>query len=125
MTDQYIHEWDNLVAGPHDRVTEGITVASGEGELSRGSVLGKVTASGEYVLSDPGSSDGSEDPAVILAEDIDATSAAVETIAYLSGEFNEDRITLGGAHTVDSVRDALRDLSIYLKPATEAATPTP
>lgn len=123
MTTERKYEWDNLVAGDHPRVTRGITIANGEGELARGSVLGKVTASDEYRLSASASSDGSEDVAVILAEDVDASASAVESVAYFSGEFNEDRIILGDGHTLDAVRDPLRDLSIYLTPSVEAKEP--
>lgn len=62
---------------------EAITVASGE-TLTVGAVLGKVTASGEYRLSAPGSSDGSQTPvAVLIQEDVDASAAAQTGVAIV------------------------------------------
>lgn len=88
-----------------------MTVASGEGELSRGAVLGKVSVGGKCILSVADAEDGSEVPCAILAQDVDATSDDV----YIKGEFNERALTLGAGHTADSIRDALADLDIILR----------
>lgn len=61
---------------------EKVTIASGE-VLVAGTVLGKVTASGEYVLHDAAAVDGSEDAAAILYADVDATSAATDGVAIV------------------------------------------
>jgi hypothetical protein len=104
---------DQLHAGDFPIRTRDITVLSGQ-NLTRGALLGKITASGKYVLSLAGAADGSQTPVAILAEDVDATAADKGGIAYISGDFNEDAITYGTGHTADSVRDGLRDLNIYL-----------
>lgn len=105
---------DNLIGGDAvAAVTESIVVDTGV--LVRGSVLGKITASGKYVLSASAAADGSQTPVAILAEDVDATSADVTTVAYLSGEFNGTALTLGAGHTLAGIKDGLRDLNIYLK----------
>lgn len=106
---------DSLIAGHSDIRTRSITIASGAGELTRGTLLGKITSSGKYVKSLAASSDGSEVPVAILAEDVDATSADVVTVAYESGEFNVNDVTFGTGHTEASVTDALRTLSIVFK----------
>lgn len=106
---------DGLIAGDFDIVTGGITVASGAGVLARGSVLGKVTASGKYVLATAAANDGSQNPSVILAENVDATSADVACEAYQTGEFTEGALTLGAGLTVDGIRAAMRALSIFFK----------
>jgi hypothetical protein len=106
---------DRLIAGHADLITREIVVVSGEGVLARGAVLGKVTASGKYALSDDGASDGSQTPAVILGIDVDATSGDVTAFGYEAGEFNEDALTFGGSHTADTTRDALGARGIYLK----------
>ena len=95
-------------------------MASNAGALVRGTLLGLVTDTKKYVKSASGASDGSQVPNAILAEAV-ATSAGVEAAAtaYLSGEFNENAITLGTGHTLDSVREGLRDKNIYLKKAKE------
>ena len=57
------------------RSRETITLASGAGVIAAGTVLGKVTASGKYVASAVGASDGSEVPAAINIYGADASSA--------------------------------------------------
>lgn len=105
---------DRLIAGSFPIVTEAITLITGQ-NLSRGALLGKITASGKYTLSLSAAVDGSQTPVAILAKDTDATAADVETVAYLSGEFNDNAVTFGTAHTAASTKDGLRDLGIYLK----------
>lgn len=56
-----------------------VTVASGAGLLAVGAVLGKITASGKYTISNASKTDGSQTPAGILLANIDATST--DTIA--------------------------------------------
>lgn len=105
---------DNLFAGSFPVVTDQVTIASGQ-NLKRGAVLGKITASGQYVLSDAGATDGSQTPVAILAEDVDASSGDKEATVYLTGEFNARRITYGSGHTVATVKDALRQVGIFIK----------
>lgn len=104
----------SLIAGDFPRVTRKVTVASGAGLLAAGTVLGRITASGKHVMSASASSDGSQTPNAVLAHAVDATAADAEAIVYLTGEFNAGQLTLGTGHTAASVRDGLRDLSIFL-----------
>lgn len=111
---------DNLVANnAHLLVTRSITLISGQ-NLERGAVLGKITASGKYTLSLSAAADGSETPDLILAEATDASSGDVVTIAYARGDFNENALTIGTAHTADSIREGLRAKGITLIPAQSA-----
>lgn len=105
---------DNLIAGTAiNMVTESIVLDTGN--LSRGAVLGKITATGKYVLSASAAVDGSQTPAAILAEDADATDGDKVTVAYLTGEFNTAALTLGAGHTIASITAGLRDQGIFLK----------
>lgn len=105
---------DNLIAGDVvSAVTESIVLDTGN--LTRGALLGKVTATGKYILSLAAAADGSQTPVAILAEDADATSADQTTVAYLTGEFNTAAMTFGTGHTAASVAAGLRDLGIFLK----------
>lgn len=104
---------DRLIAGDFPLVTRKVTIDTGV--LARGSLLGRITATGKYILSLSGAGDGSEVPRAILAEPVDATSADVEAIVYEAGEFNETEVVFGTAHTAATTRDGLRDLNIYLK----------
>lgn len=109
----------NLFAGDYPRIERMGVIAAGA-DLSAGTVLGRITASGKYVLSDDGAVDGSQTPVAILGEDAAATAADADALIYLAGEFNETALTFGGAHTADNTRDGLRDLNIYLKKNTGA-----
>lgn len=105
---------DNLIGGDAvNAVTDSITLDTGN--LVRGAVLGKITATGKYVLSASAASDGSQTPVAILAEDADASAADKVTVAYLTGEFNGTALTLGAGHTLASVTPLLRDVGIFVK----------
>lgn len=103
----------NLITGSYPLVTESITVEAGQ-TLASGSVLGKVTATNEYKLSAAGSSDGSELPSVILAEDIDTTGGAAQSVGFISGQFNANALIFGTGHTAESQKHNLRLINIYL-----------
>lgn len=105
---------DGLIVGTDDLQTRQITLITGQ-NLVRGAVLGKITASGKYTLSLSASADGSQVPAVILAEDTNATSADKVTPAHFGGVFDENAITIGPGHTKASIREALRDVGIKLQ----------
>ena len=105
---------DRLIGGDAKLITRNITLISGQ-NLTRGAVLGKITASGKYNLSLSTANDGSEVPVAILADDRDASGGDKIAPIYETGEFNDTEITLGAAHTVASVRDGLRALNIHLK----------
>lgn len=91
------------------------TIASGEGVLKRGSLLGKVTASGKWVLSEAAAADGSQDPRGVLLHDVDATAADAEGIIGRIGRCNGGALTLGAGHTLASIDDALLDRGIILE----------
>jgi len=105
---------DRLIAGDYPLVTDEATILAGQ-TLSRGALLGKITASGKYQLCDSAASDGSEAPQAILAEDVDASGGDTVAPVYLSGAFNENAVIFGGSDDADTHRAALRDLNIYLK----------
>jgi len=99
---------DALIAGNHHLlVGRKVTILAGQNR-KRGDVLGKVTASTKYVLSLSGSSDGSQTPDAVLAEDCDATAGDKQAMAYFRGDFNAAALTLGASHTVASVTEGLR-----------------
>ncbi len=68
-------------------VNEEIIIASGAGVLDPGTVLGKITASGKYVVHDTALSNGAELPAnaIILFHGVDATAADVKTVGTVRG----------------------------------------
>ena len=117
MTETYTP--DRLLAGAFPKATQEVTVAAGN-NLARGTVLGMVTADGKCLAVDSALENGAEKPYAILAEPVDATDADAVGMAYLSGSFNQNALVFGGTDTVDTHRDALRDLSIYLKDSIRA-----
>jgi hypothetical protein len=104
---------DNLIAGDFPLVTQSITIAAGQ-TLERGAVLGRISANGQYVLSQVKASDGSESPNVVLAQNIDTTDGESEATCYLSGQFNSAALTFGAGHTTGSAMHTLRQLNIYI-----------
>lgn len=111
---------DKLIAGnAHLLVGRKVTIISGQ-NLTRGAVLGKITASGKYNLSLSGASDGSQTPDLILAENCDASSGDKVALAYARGDFNAAALTLGTAHTVASITEGLRAKGITLITAVAA-----
>lgn len=111
---------DRLFAGELPRESVKRTLLSGQ-NVVRGAVLGRVTASGKYVLSLSAAVDGSEVPDAIAAEDADATGGDVDVLIYRSGEFNEAALTIGTGHTAASISQGLRERGVFLKP-TQAAS---
>ncbi len=105
---------DRLLAGnAHLLNGEKVTIITGQ-NLLRGAVIGKITASSKYNLSLSAAVDGSEVPDLILAEDCDASGGDKEALAYMRGDFNSNRITIGTAHTLASIKEGLRVKGIIL-----------
>ena len=107
--------YDGLIADTSFPVqTAAVAVASGQGVLVRGSVLGK-TAAGDIVLV------GGTTPATaeyILADDLDTTLITgnkVNAITYVSGAFNRAALTIDGEGTIDSHETDLKKSGLYLK----------
>ncbi len=106
---------DRLFAGHQQLETDTGVLITGQ-NLVRGSVLGKITASGKLTLSLSAAGDGSEAPFAILAHDTDATAADNDsTPIYLTGDFSDNAIVLGAGHTAASIKDGLRNIGIFLK----------
>jgi hypothetical protein len=104
---------DGLILGEYQ--SRKITVKSGAGVLVRGTVLGVVTADGKYLKSLSAAVDGSQAPDVILAEDVDATSADKSAIAYFWAEaVDQDKLVIGTGHTIASVDAVFRKQGIFL-----------
>lgn len=113
----YAHE--NLLAGEFPRVTEKVTVLTGN-NLVAGTVVGVVTASGKVVAVDDSLANGAQNPYAVLADDVDASAADAEGIVYLSGHFNENALVFGDDDTIADHRAALRGLGIFASKNTGA-----
>lgn len=87
------------ILGGHPPVMIPIVLLSGQ-NLSAGHVLGVVTASGKYAGYDNDLTDGRETARAILVNDVDASLADENTVAYVHGEFS-----LAGLSWDDAVND--------------------
>lgn len=113
-------EYNNLIIDnfpPADVFS--VTVKSGEGELQRGSVLALDSTTGK--MSHLAAESTSELAAnCILAENIDATSGDVVTLAYRTGHFAANQlITKSEYELTFKDKEALRKGGILLSDAIE------
>ncbi|GHV50395.1 hypothetical protein FACS1894216_02520 [Synergistales bacterium] len=126
---------DGLIAGPRFPIAfKGITVASGQGVLKRGTALGIKTASGKAVLLNsantttiPPVGDGNPTivpdgnlPDCVLAEDIDATNGDVTAIAYSAGYFVRGKLIFGGNDTWETHELEMRKLNMHMSASIDA-----
>jgi hypothetical protein len=115
MTTLGTFDYDKLFAGDAEVVREKAVAGAA---MVRGTVVGKITASGKVIAADSAAVDGSKEPYGILADDVAADGDPA--VLYMTGEFNEDALTFGGADTADTHRLALRKIGIFLKQNQEA-----
>ena len=71
----------------------GVLLAQGNGVIAKGTVLGKVTATGKYIPYVSTASDGSQTAVCILDNDQDTTNSDVGASAWISGIFNSSVLT--------------------------------
>lgn len=116
------YQSDQLIAGRFMLETKDVTIAAGT--LQRGTVLGKVTATGNYIASVATAVDGSQNPVAILADGADASGAPVSAPIYQTGEFTGSRLILDASWTLAAVTTALRVAGIYVKSSLSNADPT-
>jgi hypothetical protein len=105
MTFYPMFDPSNLRAGDAPLVHREVTVAEG-GAYLRGQLLGRVTASDKYIPCVKTASDGSQNPAAVLAYDTDTTSADVATVAYFEGEFAFEKMIVDASWTSAALLDA-------------------
>jgi hypothetical protein len=80
-------------------------------------------ATGTYRPSIATASDGSQNPSAILLDTVAATTMPQTAGAYLTGEFNERRITYDPSWALPVLRAALRPSSIFLKSSISGTPP--
>lgn len=104
---------NDIIADARNIFTRSVTLVSGQ-NVVRGAVLGKITSGGKYNLSLSGAGDGSNTPVAIAAEDMDASGGDKTIQVYLRGDFKENMLTFGTAHTAASTFEALARIGICL-----------
>lgn len=107
---------DNLIVDDVDMVTDVGTIVSGQGLLARGTVLGKITASGKLAICDKAASGtGCNVPFAVLANETDATSADKTATVYIMGAFNASSLIFAAGTVVADVKDLARDKNMYFR----------
>ncbi|MFT8897091.1 MAG: head decoration protein [Acetobacter sp.] len=107
---------DQLVAGNLKLVTENVTIGASQ-TIVRGTVLGKVTATGAYIACVKTATDGSQTPAAIAVDAVTTAAGATATgPVYLMGEFNSNYLTFDTSWTVDTLKAAC-PAPIFIKTA--------
>jgi len=95
---------DSLIIGGLADFGRG-TLASGQ-NLTRGAILGRVTATGVLTLSVETATDGSEVPVGALAHDVDASGGAEGCQYVRGGWLNENVVTFDASWSVDALNAA-------------------
>lgn len=102
----------SLYADDSPRLARGVTIASGANTsgnpLKRGTLLGRVTATDKYIPCVKTASDGSQNPAAVLAQDVDASAADAGVSAYQQGSFAYEVMIIDGSWTFSTLDAALR-----------------
>lgn len=105
----------SLIAGGYPRAELGVVIPTGQAALTKGTIMGRVTASGKYIPWASGASDGSEVMRGILGADTLAATNDVTSFIYQSGEFNRALITPAFGTLTAANLDTLAALGIYLR----------
>ncbi len=105
---------DNLIAGPAMRVVGLVELAPSQ-TLARGTVLGKVTSSGQCVPVDKSKEDGSEEIFAVLADNVTVGDESVSAEVYFSGEFAISALTFAEGSAAEDFADQARTLGIYFR----------
>lgn len=121
---------DQLIAGNEHLVTENATLAQNATVQPRGTLLGKVTATGLLIPSVKTAADGSQTPYAILVDQTDATGGNVNCGIYVKGEFNINKMTIDASWGANlgaqfaALQDPCRAIQLYLKQPIDANDPT-
>ena len=110
-------EYDGLIIdGSHSLDVKGITIASGQGKLQRGTVLAIGADKKAVILGTKDSTPTLYPADCILTDDVDATSADVYTTAYQSGKFNKGALIVKSDYKLaDTDIDTLRAKGIFVE----------
>jgi hypothetical protein len=107
-------QFENLETGRFPSHQDWRTMILGQ-NLVRGTLLAKVTATGEYIQWDSNGGSGTEIPNAILSKDCDSRTAAAPCLIYTFGEFNQEALILQSGDTLTEANlNSLRDAGIYL-----------
>ena len=84
-------------------------------DLKRGTVLGRITASGKWTVAASAAGDGSAVPRGILAYDVPDPGADFTVAIYDQGSFVSEKLIYGAGYNAATVEAALRAASINIR----------
>lgn len=109
---------DGLIAGDHPQRVQGFTLKTTL-KLSRGALIYLKNGETQYEAYDGGAITAGSLLGV-LVEDVDTTGGAASVAAYISGDFNANKIIFASGGTAAAVRARLATQSLYLHDAVAA-----
>lgn len=102
-------EFDNLINSAFKTDVFGVTVASGQGALKRGTALALKDGKAVILGTDGATAN------CILAKDVDATSGDAVALAYREGHFNTGALIVKADYTITAEdKEAFRTKNIIL-----------
>lgn len=104
------YTYSPLLSDGDDVTSRSGTVASGIGVLKRGTICKIVPATGVITVGATAA-----EANCILVNDVDATSATVPAMVYMTGRFKADAVIWPGALAHADVTDALRNWGIIIE----------
>jgi len=107
----------NAIALNRSLCRDEVLVFSGAAKLLKGTILGRVTASGKLRPYAAGNNDGSQNPIAVLTYEVEALGAGdISARCLIDGEVNRNRLVIAadgnGNNITPALLDQLRDYGI-------------
>lgn len=113
--------YDNLIAGCQKDIVQSPATFRTFEAISRGEVVGKLTATHKWQKLAVASIASFEDVGIAV-EAVDTTDGTERnTTVYVEGEFNENHVIFDYSNTADDWRATLADHGIYLRDSISTA----
>ncbi len=114
---------DEFQIAPYESDQLAFALTDGATDFVVGDTFAVAVVVGSYECRklDSDHSDGSQNPfAILLDDEVDASTAAKKGASAISGQFNERAVIFGGNDTPETHRTAFRDIGIYLEDSQQA-----
>jgi hypothetical protein len=105
---------NGLRISDHEFYTDPDAIILSGQNLAAGALVGRVTASGKWILSLAAANDGSQVPAGVLLQAVDASGGDKKGLVALAGGFNADKLVFGTGHTFANTKVDLAARNIFL-----------
>lgn len=89
-----IYKDQNVVIHDHRYLTRSMTVAQDAAVYVAGTVLGRVTTTGNLIRSVATATDGSQNPAAVILSDVDASAGDTVTMTVVEAKLNTNEIVV-------------------------------